>query len=211
MAETVPGHSFTLKQSTAFVRTFFFGTSGDTVTVNISKAGGGGIPGAFGAPSGGATATAIASGWYYIGLSGTDTNGAGVLAYHCSGAPSGNTCDFADLIQTTIFSDLMIDGTGRVFVTSNLKQGVIGTVLFFMTLQGSSNPAPGVSVTGQRTFGAPGFGSITGTILEVGGVGLGAGWYVLNASAADLNAACVGFKMTAVGCNDTDFTIWTQP
>jgi hypothetical protein len=209
MAETVPGHSFTLKQSTAFVRTFFFGTTGDTVTVNISKAGGGGIPGSFVAPSGGATATAIASGWYYIGLSGTDTNGAGVLAYHCSGAPSGNTCDFADLIQTTIITDLMIDGTGRVYVVTNLKQNApIAAFQFNMTLTGQPKPGLVGNMTIQRALGSGGFSPISSpsSIVDIGG-----GSYTVALSATDLNAPTVTLMITSPMADTAFINIITNP
>jgi hypothetical protein len=60
-----------LLQSAAYTRTFLMVQSADhvtpltgaTVTVSLSKAGG-----SFGAPSGGATATEIANGWYKISL-----------------------------------------------------------------------------------------------------------------------------------------------
>jgi hypothetical protein len=147
-------------------------------------------------------------GWYQLNLTGTDTNTIGDLAFHCTGTGADPT-DFVDQVQTTVFTDLTLTA-GRVSVTTNLQQGATFTALFFMTTTGTNTPAPGLTVTGQRTFGA-GFSTITGTIAEVGGVGAGGGWYVLNGAALDSGGACVGFKMSASGANDSDFTLWMQP
>jgi hypothetical protein len=218
MAETLPGHSFILKQTATFNRPFFFGTTGQagTMTVLLSK-----NAGAWAANSGGAGAitelsagTGGASGWYNVALSNTDTNASGILAYHVS-AGSGGPADFADIIEPQVFRDLqMVGGTGNlpVAVSSNLKQNQPFTALFFMTQAGTTNPAPGLTVTGQRTFTAVGgFANVAGAIAEVGGVNAGGGWYAFSGLSADSNSPQAGYKMSAPGANDSDFSLWFQP
>jgi hypothetical protein len=102
-----------LAQSTTYTRLFLMvqsadhvtGLAGATVTVSISKAGAG-----FGAPSGGATATNIASGWYSIALSATDTNTLGNLAFHCTAA-SGDPTDFCDQVGVVPANVVQLLGT----------------------------------------------------------------------------------------------------
>jgi hypothetical protein len=75
--------------------------TGKTVTVNIAKAGN-----AFGAPSGGATATEMSVGWYKIALSATDTNTLGDLSFDCTAAGADNT-DFVDQVFANILGDTL--------------------------------------------------------------------------------------------------------
>jgi len=205
MAQTLPGNSYILKQNFGFNRVFFFGTTGQTVTVNLSK-----NAGAFAVNAGGAGAvTEIAFGWYNVALTITDTNIAGILAYHCTAA-SGGPADFSDQVAAQVFTDLMLQnvpgGTAPAMVSSNLKQNSSFVALFFMTKQADGTAAPGLTVAGQRAFGIAGLGPIAGTIQEVGG-----GWYVLNGAPTDASAAQAAFKMTATGANETDFSLWFQP
>jgi len=106
-----------LTQSATFTRSFLIvqsadhvtGLTGATVTVAISKAGG-----AFGAPSGGATATEIANGWYKIPLSATDTNTLGALAFHCTAATLGDPTDFVDQVYDVLAANaLKVNGTAQ--------------------------------------------------------------------------------------------------
>jgi hypothetical protein len=180
------------------------GATGKTVTVNISK----GAGGAFGAAAG--SVAEIANGWYQISLIGADTSTAGDLAYNCTASGCDPT-DFVDQVQSQVFTDLALGSGGRVLVASNLQQNSTFSALFFMTLTGTSNAAPGLTVTGQRTFGVGGFSPVSGLIAEVGGVGNGAGWYVFSGLAADSNNQVAGFRMSAATANDTDFTLWFQP
>jgi hypothetical protein len=73
--------------------------TGKTVTCAISK-----NVGAFGAPSGGATATEIGNGWYYIAISTTDTNAAGPLIFRAtaSGMDSSEK-DYLVVDPATVF------------------------------------------------------------------------------------------------------------
>jgi hypothetical protein len=114
-------------------------------------------------------------------------------------------------VQGQLFTDMQLTAGGRVSVTSNLIQNTPFTALFFMTQVGTTNPAPGLTVTGQRTFGIGGFGNVSGSIAEVGGANNGGGWYVFSGQAADANAAVAGFKFSATGANDSDFSLWFQP
>ena len=224
-----------LKQNTVYARKFLMvqdatganphiggktGLASITVYLNKGVSTGGGTGSAAASNSGTVVSPGLVEvdsanlpGVYQISFSTTDVNTLGDLAVHCT-ATGADPTDFIDQVQLNVFSDLLITGNlgaGRVNVTTNLQQNQPFTALFFMTQTGTNNPAPGLTVTGQRTFGAAGFSNIAGTIAEVGGAGAGGGWYVLNGAAADSNAPCVGFKMTSIGANDTDFTLWTQP
>jgi len=205
-----------LKQGQIYIRQFLMvlasdhntGAVGATVTVKLGKNGTAGV----GTSNNPVQVDSVnLPGVYSLQLSGSDTNTAGDLWYHCIGtSPACDPRDFCDQVQPQVFTDLALDANGRVLVSSPLKQGASFTALFFMTQLGSGAPAPGLTITGQRTFGVPGFSPISGSIAEVGGVNNGSGWYVLSGAAAD-TAACVGFKMTASGANDADFSLWFQP
>src|SRR5215469_5983290 len=217
MAETLSAASFVLKQSVAFTRPFFFGTTSQTVTVQISKNGG-----AFAAVAGGGGAVAEVGGagnglgWYTVTYSPVAAGVTGILAAHAS-ASSGGPAASCDQVAPQIFTDLALQGVGTgtfpALVSSNLKQNQSFTALFFMTQLNTSNPLPGLTVTGQRTFGVGAFGAIAGTVQEVGfpTVGIGAGWYVLNGTPTDSAGAVAAFKMTAANANDSEFTLWFQP
>jgi hypothetical protein len=151
-------------------------------------------------------------GVYALPFTAIDTNTLGSFAI----AATATGCDPTNEVHrvvTQLPTDFSLGASGRANVTSNLIQGQPFTALFFMTLSGTNNPAPGLTITGQRTFGAAGFSNISGTIQEVGfpAVGTGGGWYVLNGAAADSASATAGFKMSATGANDSDFTLWMQP
>jgi hypothetical protein len=205
-----------LKQGANYNRLFLMvqtadhisGITGASPVVKLSKAGATGVT-AINSPATQVDATNL-PGVYQILISGGDANVLGDLAYNIT-ATGADPTTFIDQVQAQVFTDLSMNASGQVLVASNLKQNTAFTALFFMTQLGANNPAPNLTVSGQRTFGIAGFSPVTGTIAEVGGAGAGAGWYVLNGAPTDSNSACVGFKMTAPGANDTDFTIWTQP
>jgi hypothetical protein len=149
-------------------------------------------------------------GLYQINLTAADTSLNGDLVINFSAAGADPTT-LIDQVQTNVFNDVVVT-SGRVSVTSNLQQNQPFTALFFMTQLGTTNALPGLTVTGQRTFGS-GFTGVTGTIAEVGGPNNGGGWYVFSGAANDSNTggASAGFKMSASGANDTDFSLWFQP
>lgn len=101
----------TLKQSTAYTRTFMMiatsdhisGLTGATVSIKLSKAGGTGV-------SAGGTITEVDStnnpGLYKIALTTTDTNTVGDLAFHCT-ATSADPTDFIDQVSATIVGDTL--------------------------------------------------------------------------------------------------------
>lgn len=106
-----------LKQSTAYTRMFKMIDSSDhiskktglTCTVNISKAGA-----AFGAAGG--TVTEVASGWYKVALTTTDTNTLGDLAYYITATGADDT-DFVDTVSVRLIDDAAFPATsGRSMV-----------------------------------------------------------------------------------------------
>jgi hypothetical protein len=211
-----------IKQSTVYARKFLMVLSSDhingatvapgTITVMLSKG-----TGAAGTVAGGAVTQldgANLPGWYQVAFTAADTSVAGDLGVHCTAATCDPT-DFIDQVQGQVFTDLLLTGGGTgtqtAVISSNLKQNQPFVALFFMTQLGTTNPLPGLTVSGQRTFGVAGFSNVTGPIAEVGGANNGGGWYVFNGAAADSNSPTAGFKMSASGANDSDFSLWFQP
>jgi hypothetical protein len=120
--------SFDLPQSTTFrahLKVFLSSdhiteATGKTVAVTISKNGG-----AFGNPSAGATnATEVANGWYYVDLSGTDTNTLGELIVRGTSA----SCDIAERKDRVVNSlNAGFGGVPAVAAGSNGGLPLVGT------------------------------------------------------------------------------------
>lgn len=165
-----------LKQSTAYTRMFLLvdsadhvtGKTGVTPTVTLSKAGG-----AFGAAGG--TITEVASGFYKIALTTTDTNTLGDLAYHATGTGCDPT-DFVDQVSARLFDDLASP--------TNITAGTITTVtnLTNAPTAGDLTATMKASVTTAATAATPVAASVTG---NVGGVATD------GVSAAAVSAAAV--------------------
>ncbi len=199
MAETLPGNSFVIKQSTGFNRPFFFGTTGQTVSVSLSK-NGGAFAGAAGAVS------ELTVGWYNILLSSADTNTSGILAYHAT-ASSGGPADFCDYVQTNIFTDLSMNASGFVNISSNIKQNVaLPGFTFLMVDSVTGAPKTFLSVTAQRSLAGAGFAPCVNAVTE-----LGNGLYVINLAASDLNSTFVTLRFTATAASDLNIPFATQP
>ena len=75
---------------------------------------------------------------------------------------------------------------------------------FFMVDSTNHNPATGLTVTGEKSLDGGAFAAVTGTIAEIGN-----GIYQFDASAADMNGAMIIFRFTAVGADDTFYTVKT--
>lgn len=188
-----------LKQSVTYNRAIFFGTTAQTLTVVISKAGG-----AFGAIVG--TVTEISNGWYYIALSAADTSIIGDLAYHVT-ASSGGPLDFVDQVRTHIVDDITLDGFGNVSIASNVKKNQLYTGFsFLMTNATSHAPQTGLTVTAQRSLNGAGFAPCANSVTEISN-----GIYTINLAATDTNANYVMLRFTATGADDLDMLVITQP
>jgi hypothetical protein len=210
MATTNTTNGIQIPQATNYLRTFYYGTTAQTVTVSICKSGG-----TFGAPSGGATATEISAGFYKIQLSSTDTSGLGDLAYSCT-AGAGGPATWTDQIVTQTYgaatsggAQLALDANNRVLVSSNLKQNAACNAFpFSLTISGQ--PAPGLAntLTIQRSLGAGGFGPIAnpGSVVDLGG-----GDYTVNLAASDLNAPTVSLLITSTTADTVFINIITNP
>lgn len=171
--------------------------TGKTPTVNLSKAGA-----AFGAAAG--AVTEIGSGLYQVALTGADTNTTGDLAFSIT-ATLCDTQQFVDQVSVRLVSDINMDSTGRINITGNLRQNQpCAAFPFAMTTSGI--PKTGLAVTAQRSLGGAGFSPCANAPTE-----LGNGIYVINLSAADLNAPTVILRFTASGADDNDIFLVTQP
>ncbi len=89
-----PNQSRLLPLAAAYVRSFFVGVTGLTLTVTISKAGA-----AFGAAAG--AVAEISSGWYKISLTSADTDTEGDLAVHATDG-GVNTIDWSDEVAAPV-------------------------------------------------------------------------------------------------------------
>jgi hypothetical protein len=119
----------TLKQSTTYTRLFLMvqsadhitGLTGASPTVTLSKAGG-----SFAAAGG--TVTEVASGWYKIALTTTDTNTLGDLAFHVTAA-NGDPTDFVDQVTVNILGDtLPASVAGAVGSVTGLTASDVGAI-----------------------------------------------------------------------------------
>lgn len=103
-----PNESMLLPKATAYVRPFFVGVTGLTLTVTISKAGA-----AFGAAAG--AVAELTSGWYKISLTAADTSTAGALAFHATDGAT-NIVDWCDQVSVPVninrVNDVAVTGDG---------------------------------------------------------------------------------------------------
>ena len=109
------------------------------------------------------------------------------------GSPAGASVS-ADIAE--------IEGQTRVFE----RAAAANDIPFLMVDETDGvTPETGLSVTAQRSLDGGAFGSATGTVSEVGN-----GIYVIDASAADMTADNIIFRMSATGAADTFFHIRTK-
>jgi hypothetical protein len=188
-----------LKQAVAYTRAFFFGTTGQTITVSLSKNGG-----VFATAAG--AVTEIANGWYKIALTAVDTGFIGDLAYSCT-ASSGGPLNFNDQVQATILTDINIDASGNVSIGSSIKKNAAcNGFMFIMTNNVTHAPQTGLTVTAQRSLAGTGFAPCANPVTE-----LSNGVYVIDLAATDTNANNIMYRFTASGADDLDMLIVTQP
>jgi hypothetical protein len=160
--------------------------TGKTIAVTISKNGA-----AFGNPSAGATnATEIASGWYYVDLSTTDTGTAGPLAVRGTNA---------DIDDTEIAFEV---GLG-VFIKKNTA---LSGFTFPMRSTADYTPSTGRSVTCVRSIDGGATASCTNAVSEVG-----SGLYKVDLAAADTNGSLITLILTASGAHSEIISLVTQP
>lgn len=202
-----------LKQSTNYTRQFLMISSSDhispatgkTPTVELGKAGNAGVA-ASGSGSIAEVDAANLPGIYKITLNATDTNTIGDLVVYCTAANCDQT-SFVDQVQTQIFTDLSLNAFGQVAIASSIKQNQIcNGFQFIMTNSTTHAPQTGLTVTAQRSLAGAGFAPCANPVAEMSN-----GVYVINLAAADTNANCIMYRFTAVGADDLDILIMTQP
>lgn len=105
---TSPNQTMLLPKAVAYVRPFFVGVTGLTLTVTRSKAGA-----AFGAAAGAVAELTV--GWYKISLTAVDTDTEGALAFHATDGGT-NIVDWCDQVSapTNIkrVNDVAVTGDG---------------------------------------------------------------------------------------------------
>jgi hypothetical protein len=199
MATTNTTSGIQILQAASYTRVFYFGTTAQTVAVNISK-GGGTFAVAANSP-----ATEISAGFYKILLTITDTSVLGDLAYNCTAA-SGGPATWTDQIVAQTFQQLQMNASGQVLIASNFKQGQpINGFPFTMTSASTGAPLTGLTVTAQRSLGG-GFSPCNFSPTETAN-----GDYVINLAGTDTNAPIIMLRFTAPGANDVNISLGTQP
>ena len=187
------GSKMILQQSTAYTRMFFMidsadhrsGKTGLTVAVTLSKNGG-----TFAAAGG--SVTEVASGWYKIALTTTDTNTAGQLTFHCTSAGADNK-DFDDQIDS-------------IPITSTIKRGQTVTVPFVMTDSTNHAPATGLTVSAQISKDAAAFVACSNSVSAVSN-----GVYSVNLTTGETSAGAITLMFSATGADPTYLVLYTQP
>jgi len=180
--------------------------TGKTIAVTISKNGA-----AFGNPSAGATnATEIASGWYTVDLSTTDTGTLGPLLVR--GTSSG--VDDVELEYQVVDANSLGAAYLDAAITSRLAstQGLIikknASVVFPFFLVSSTDhvtPKTGATVTATRSIDGAAFGSCANSVSEISG-----GFYKITLAAADVNGTAIALNFAATGADTRAITVFTQ-
>ena len=206
-----------LKQSTPYTRLFRVvaasdhttGVTGATLAVYLSKAGFSGVVAA--GTTGEIDATHM-PGLYGINLVMNDTNTVGDLGYRITatgGSAAADPTIFVDHVQSQVFTDLNLNASGQVAISSSVKinQALVG-FQFMMTSSTTNAPLAGLGTTivATRSLGGGGWGPCANTPTEVGN-----GLYAINLNATDTNNACVALRFTATGANDNVIVLITQP
>jgi len=196
MAQVGPFGGEQIKFGSLYTRVVWFGTTGQTLVVTISKAGA-----AFGSLHGGGIAE-IANGWYKFTLDAVDTNTLGDLAYHIT-AGAGGPLDFSDQVVANVVADIALDGTGHAITSGFMRQGVAVNFPFSMTAAGIAKA--GLTVTAQRNFGS-GYTNCAGAVSDVGN-----GNYFIALTAADTNSPTAIYRFTAPGGDDNNVIVIFNP
>lgn len=177
------------------------------ISIQISK-GPGGVGGAV---AGAITAidTTNLPGWYQVAYTVVDTGTLGELAAHATAA----TCDpsdFSDVVRNHTVDSFMLDSSGRIYITSQVKQNTQFFVPFIITVNGLQTPGL-TGFTAQRALGNAGFAPCQNTVVEIGGAGNGGGWYGIVLPPLDTNAASIELLITNASADTRSLTIYTQP
>ena len=114
------------------------------------------------------------------------------------------TTGLVDITQAA--ADKIWSSTTRTLTDGIQKNAAFNNLEFLMVLTADHvTPAPGVTVTGQRSIDGGGFVNITGVIAEVSD-----GIYQVDLSAADTNGDVITYKFSAATADDTFITVTTS-
>ena len=114
------------------------------------------------------------------------------------------TTGLVDITQAA--ADKTWGSTTRTLTDGIQKNVAFNNLEFLMVLTADHvTPAPGVTVTGQRSIDGGGFVNITGAIAEVSD-----GIYQVDLSAADTNGDVITYKFSAATADDTFITVTTS-
>lgn len=105
------------------------------------------------------------------------------------------------------FSALSIDSNGNVAVKSNVKKNTASAGFsFIMTSATTHAPMTGLTVTASISIDGGAFVAATNSVSEVSN-----GEYTINLAAADVNGNHIMLRATAVGADDCNILIVTDP
>jgi hypothetical protein len=90
--------------------------------------------------------------------------------------------------------------------TMAVKKNTAISAFPFPMFDSTGAPRTGLTVTAQRSLDGAAFASCTNAPTEIAN-----GWYTISLAAGDVNGTCIAYRFSALGVQDTDFTIVTQP
>jgi len=97
----------------------------------------------------------------------------------------------------------VVSATGSYGIKKNTAKSAF---MFLMTDSTNHLPAPGLTVTAQRSIGGAAFGACANAVSEVG-----SGVYKIDLAAGDLNGDSIALKFTATGADQSTMLIITSP
>jgi hypothetical protein len=123
--------------------------------------------------------------------------------------------DFSNLPTLgTGAGQINVDGLGNVFIGDRFKRAQ-SLLKFPFIMTDSTTHAPKIGLGSNfivtRNIDNTGFAAGTINIPAGGAAEIGNGWYTFDFGSNDLNGNCIAVRVTAVGADDLDFTILTQP
>lgn len=167
--------------------------------------------------SGSGTVTGDGNGQYHYAPAQAETNSTATgFLFTATGAIPVSIHCFTDVVDGNGFTSINVvdiagsasaGGAGTVAITSNVKKNQALAGFTFVMFDATTNaPKTGLTVTAQRSLDGAALGACANAVSEVSN-----GIYTINLAAADLNGNTVMLRFSAVGANDTDIEIITQP
>ena len=142
------------------------------------------------------------------GAVGSVTGNVGGNVVGSAASVTGSVGSISGVTFPTNFSSLLINGSGYVTITSDIKQGVSATIVFTMTDSTTHAPKTGIgsSFTRNEIYKGGGAGAgTTNTPSEVGD-----GWYSVVLTASETNTTSIALTFEASGADQLNMLLIPQ-